>query len=323
MVPVDYMFDRLSRAAKRLSGELSKEVAVEFSGGDTKLDKSMIEELADPLMHIIRNAVDHGIECEKIRLERGKPAAGTIKVMVSQKERGILIEVEDDGGGIDINKIYDVALGKGLIKRGEQIDEKRLIGFIFQPGFSTSKTVNDVSGRGVGLDVVAKNIAHLSGMIDVDTRSEKGTKFRITLPLTLLIVRALIVSESGREFAIPFNSISENLILRDSNVKKIGGREVIDIRGNFMPLIRLKDILRFAGEGLTEGGAKEKDKRYVVVIGVAEKRAGIVVDKIKGQREVLIKPLGKLLCNVSCVSGFAEIDAKKILPVLDPLKIII
>src|SRR3989304_3725198 len=291
LVPLDYLFSRLTRLVDLLSKELSKEIILEVSGGDTKLDKSMIEALADPLMHIIRNAIDHGIEDKDVRILRGKASTGRISVKATQKDSSVVIDIEDDGGGMDFTRIYEKALEMGLISAHEK-DEKRLQLLLFQPGFSTKSTIDDVSGRGVGLDVVAKNMADLSGMIEIETVRAKGTTFRITLPVTLLIVRALIVSESGREFAIPENSISENLILRDSNVKKIGGREVIDVRGNFMPLIRLKDILRFAGEGLTEGGAKEKDKRYVVVIGVAEKRAGIGVGKIKGKREVLIKPLG-------------------------------
>lgn len=317
MVPIGFMFDRLSRIVDKLCKELSKEIKMEVYGDDTKLDKSMIEGLADPLMHIIRNAADHGIEDEDTRLAAGKTKTGTISLRAFQRDSRILIEVEDDGHGIDFKKIRTVALEKGFINKEEEPDERRLIEFLFQSGFSTSNTINEISGRGVGLDVAARNIASLGGMVDVETKSGKGTKFSITLPLTLLIAKALIVRESDRTFAIPFNSISENFILRGSDIKRVGRREVLNIRGHFIPLVRLQDILRFTDETKNNVFYGKGEKRYVIVVGLAEKRAGIVVDAIKGQREILIKPLSELLGTVPGVSGFTEIDQKRILPVLD------
>src|SRR3972149_2556230 len=183
------------------------------------------------------------------------------------------------------------------------------------PHFSTRNTVNEVSGRGVGLDVVAKSVAGLGGMIDIESRSGKGAKFSITIPLTLLIARALIVSESGRSFAIPFNAISENFILRSKEIKNVGEREVFNVRGNYIPLFRLRDVFRFtsAKDGLTPRDNKE----YVIVVGLGEKRAGIVVKAIEGQREILLKPLSELLGSVPGIAGFTEIDTKRILPVID------
>ena len=315
MVPISQMFDRLTKVVEKVSKDLHKDIRIESYGGDNKLGKAMIEGLVDPLMHIIRNAVDHGIEEREVRLAAGKPGAGTICLRAFQKEKKILIEIEDDGGGIDFKKIYSTALEMDLINQEEEVDEKRLIKFLFQPHFSTREIVNEVSGRGVGLDVVAKSVAGLGGMIDVDSRSGKGAKFSIIIPLTLLIARALIVSESGRGFAIPFNTISENFILKRKEIKSVGGREVFNVRGSYIPLFRLRDIFRFTStkDGLPPGDNKE----YVIVVGLGEKRAGIVVEAIEEQREILLKPLSELLGSVPGIAGFTEIDTKRILPVID------
>jgi len=317
LVPLDYLFSRLTRIVDMLSKELSKEIILEVSGGDTKLDKSMIEALADPLMHIIRNAIDHGIEDKDVRILRGKASTGRISVKATQKDSSVVIDIEDDGGGMDFTRIYEKALEMGLISPHEK-DEKRLQLLLFQPGFSTKSTIDDVSGRGVGLDVVAKNMADLSGMIEVETVREKGTTFRITLPVTLLIVRALIVSESGREFAIPVNSISENLRLKEGDMIMIRDKESINLRGDCLPLIRLKDILKYTGKN----EVIVQNNKYVIIAGLGVKKVGIIVDKIKGQREILIKPLGKFLKKIPCVIGFAEIDSKKVLPVIDVSRLI-
>lgn len=324
MVPVGYMFNRLSYIVDKLCKDLSKGVKVVIRGEETKLDKSMVEWLADPLMHIIRNAVYHGIENGETRLGAGKPETGTISLKAFQRDSRVFIEVEDDGSGIDFKNIHAIALEKCLINKGDEPDERKLIQFLFRPGFSTSKTINEVSGRGVGLDVVAKNIACLGGIIDVETKSGQGTKFSITLPLTLLITKALIVMESDRSFAIPFNSISENLILREKDLKRMGGKEVFNLRGQCIPIVRLKEILEFNNKnnppflkGDMEGLSSKDDKKYLIVVGIAEKRAGIVVDSINGQRVILIKPMNELIGGLPGVSGFTEIGAKRILPVLD------
>lgn len=345
LVPVNFLFDRLSGMVNKLCSALSKDIEIKVYGGDTKLDKAMIEGLADPLMHIIRNAVDHGIEDEMTRHETGKPQRGTVELTASQRDSRIVIEVKDDGAGIDFKKIHAVALERGLIHEDENIDEMALLKFIFSPGFSTSIDVNEVSGRGVGLDVVAKNIAALGGMIDVETNPGRGTKFSIILPLTLLIARALIVNEDSRNFAIPFNYISEILVLKDDSIKKTGIKDVFNIRGHFIPVVRLKDALAFVYEASVsepdpvpdmtgsywnirnnsdrylqnehEILSRKKIKHYIIVVGLAEKRVGIVVDSIKSQREILIKPLNELLGDVPGISGFTEIDSNSVVPVLD------
>ncbi len=312
LVPVGYLFSRLYRIVELLSKDLSKKIRFEVSGGETKLDKSIIEELADPLMHIIRNAISHGIEDEAMRKNRGKGPEGTVKIKAVQRDSSVIIDIEDDGGGIDLNEIYNKALGMGLIRADEK-DEKRLLRMIFMPGFTTKSIIDDVSGRGVGLDVVARNIENLSGMIEVETEYGKGTTFRITLPVTLLIVTALIVSESGREFAIPVNSVSENISLKKCDIRMIRDKECINLRGDYLPLVRLKDVLKYPG-GHEESLQKNK---YVIIVNFAGKKTGIIVDKIYGQREILIKPPGQFLKEIQCVAGFAEIDARKVIPVVD------
>ena len=312
LVPVEYLFSRLYRIVELLSKDLSKKIRFEVSGGDTKLDKSIIEELADPLMHIIRNAISHGIEDEAMRKNRGKGTEGTVKIKAVQRDSSVIIDIEDDGGGIDLNEIYNRALGMGLIGADEK-DEKRLLRMIFMPGFTTKSIIDDVSGRGVGLDVVARNIENLSGMIDVETEYGKGTTFRITLPVTLLIATALIVSESGREFAIPVNSVSENISLKKCDIRMMRDKECINLRGEYLPLVRLKDVLKYPG-GYEESLQKNK---YVIIVNFTGKKIGIIVDKIYGQREILIKPPGQFLKEIQCVAGFAETDARKVIPVVD------
>jgi len=295
-----------------LSKDLSKKIRFEVSGGDTRLDKSIIEELADPLMHIIRNAISHGIEDEAMRKNRGKGPEGTVKIKAVQRDSSVMIDIKDDGGGIDLNEIYNRALCMGLIRADEK-DEKRLLSMIFMPGFTTKSIIDDVSGRGVGLDVVARNIENLSGMIEVETEYGKGTTFRITLPVTLLIVTALIVSESGREFAIPVNSVSENISLKKCEIRMIRDKECINLRGDYLPLVRLKDVLKYPGVH----EESPQNNKYVIIVNFAGKKMGIIVDKIYGQREILIKPPGQFLKEIQCVAGFAEIDARKVIPVVD------
>ncbi|MBI5193424.1 MAG: chemotaxis protein CheA [Nitrospirae bacterium] len=325
LVPISYLFERVSGIVNKLCSELSKDVEIKLSGGDTKLDKAMIEGLADPLMHIIRNAMDHGIEDEEIRIGKGKPQRGTIELSASHRESRIIIDIKDDGAGIDFSKISAVALNRGLITEGENPEETEMVKFLFSPGFSTRASIDEVSGRGIGLDVVAKNIASLGGMIDVESAFGRGTKFSIILPLTLLIARALIVNDSGRQYAIPFNYISEILVFQDHAVKKTGIKEVFNLRGHFIPVIRLQETLVFMqseqiphNPPSAKGGRVDlKRKQYVIVVGLAEKRVGIVVDAIKSQREILIKPLNELLGTVPGITGFTEIDSKSVVPVLD------
>lgn len=316
MIPIGQIFDRLVRTVRRLSRDLNKEVNLMVSGEETKMDKSMVEDLADPLLHLIRNALDHGIESHEERVKANKPEVGTIHLRAIQKGNHIVIEVEDDGGGIDTSRIYKKAQQRGLIDRGKQYSEGDLINLLFLPGFSTAEQITEISGRGVGLDVVAKNISKLSGLVDVETTLGRGTLFTITLPITLVIIKALIVRVGTETFAIPLNSVSESLMISSKEIRTIERAEVIQLRDHTLSLVRLKDFF-----SLGEGEVAD-DRLYVIVVGLAEKRVGLVVDAIEGQQEIVIKALGGLLKEVPGVSGATELGNRKTILVLDVASLI-
>ncbi|MCG3110562.1 MAG: chemotaxis protein CheA [Candidatus Manganitrophus sp. SB1] len=316
MIPIGQIFDRLVRTVRRLSRDLNKEVNLMVSGEETKMDKSMVEDLADPLLHLIRNALDHGIESREERIKAQKPEVGTIHLRAIQKGNHIVIEVEDDGGGIDADRIYKKAKQRGLIDPGKKYSEGELIHFLFLPGFSTAEQVTEISGRGVGLDVVAKNIAKLSGLVDVETTLGRGTLFTITLPITLIIIKALIVRVGMETFAIPLNSVSESLMVSSKEIKTIERKEVVQLRDHTLSLVRLNDLFE-----LGEGKAAD-DRLYVIVVGLAEKRIGLVVDAVEGQQEIVIKSLGGLLKDVPGISGATELGNRKTILVLDVASLI-
>lgn len=316
MIPIGQIFDRLVRTMRRLSRDLNKEVNLLVSGEETKMDKSMVEDLADPLLHLIRNALDHGIETHEERIKANKPEVGTIYLRAIQKGNHIVIEVEDDGGGIDTRRIHKKAQQRGLIDPGKEYTERELMNLLFLPGFSTADQVTEISGRGVGLDVVAKNISKLSGLVDVETTLGKGTLFTITLPITLVIIKALIVRVGTETFAIPLNSVSESLMISSKEIKTIERVEVVQLRDHTLSLVRLKDFFSLGEGEITD------DRLYVIVVGLAEKRIGLVVDAIEGQHEIVIKALGGLLKDVPGISGATELGNRKTILVLDVASLI-
>lgn len=311
MTPVGQIFDRLVRMVRKISRELDKPVNIHISGEETSLDKSMIEAIADPLMHLIRNAIDHGLEVKEERIASGKTEAGNIYLRAIQKGNNVLIEVEDDGQGIELQSVYQKAIEKNMADPKKDYSPKDLINFIFLPGFSTSKTVTDLSGRGVGLDVVAKNIAKLSGLVHVETDPGRGSKFSITLPITLIIIRALIVEIGVETYAIPLNSVSESLIVNKKEMKSIDQRDVIQLRDQTLPLIRLEELYQKANS-LTRD-----ESVYVIVVGSAEKRIGLIVDDVIGQQEIVIKTLGNILGTLPGIAGACELGNRKTILVLD------
>lgn len=317
MIPIGQIFDRLVRTVRRLSRDLNKEVNLMVSGEETKMDKSMVEDLADPLLHLIRNALDHGIESHEERIKAQKPEVGTIHLRAIQKGNHIVIEVEDDGGGIDANRIYTKAKQRGLIDPAKKYSEGELIQFLFLPGFSTAEQITEISGRGVGLDVVAKNISKLSGLVDVETTLGRGTLFTITLPITLIIIKALVVRVGTETFAIPLNSVSESLMVSSEEIKTIERKEVVQLRDHTLSLVRLKALFE-----LGEEAPPADDRLYVIVVGLAEKRIGLVVDAVEGQQEIVIKALGGLLKEVPGISGATELGNRKTILVLDVASLI-
>jgi two-component system chemotaxis sensor kinase CheA len=311
MIPVGQLYEKMSRIVRKISREQGKKVELKFFGADTELDKLIVEDISDPMMHIIRNAIDHGIESPGKRLSIGKDEKGTIRISSYQKGNHVVIEVEDDGNGIDLEKVKAKALQKGLITDIASISDRDATDLIFLPGFSTTDKVSEVSGRGVGMDVVRNNIAAVSGMVDIETRKGEGSRFVITLPITLAIIKALIISCAGRTYALPITSVMESLLLTDADIKTIERKEVIQLRENTLPLIRLESF--FATPRTTE----RPHEFYVVVVGVAEKRLGVVVDDLLGQQDIVIKSLGEAFKRFRGISGAADLGDQRTILVLD------
>ncbi len=311
MVPLNNLFDRLTRMARKLSRESGKIIDIRIFGEETELDRLMIEEIADPLMHIVRNSVDHGIETQEERIKSGKKEIGTIKLSAMQRGSHVVIEVEDDGSGINIKRVKDIAVEKGLIAPNSSLTEKDAIDLLFTPGFSTSKVVTEVSGRGVGLDVVRKNLIKLNGMVDVETKERVGTKFIITLPITLMILKALIVQVADDIFALPINSVSESLMITKRDIQTVEGREVVQLRDKTLPILRLEDAFGMKSKDVNP------DSMYVVVVGSGSRKIGFVVDALLGQQEIVIKSLGKILSGIQGIAGATELGNRKTVLVLD------
>jgi two-component system chemotaxis sensor kinase CheA len=263
------------------------------------------------MMHIIRNAIDHGIELPEKRLLLGKDDKGTIRISSYQKGNHVVIEVEDDGNGIDLEKVKEKALQKGLINDIGSVSDRDAIDLIFLPGFSTTDKVSEVSGRGVGMDVVKNNIAAVSGMVDIETRKGEGSRFIITLPITLAIIKALIISSAGKTYALPITSVMESLLMTDADIRTIERKEVIQLRENTLPLLRLDSFFS------TARTTDRPQEFYVVVVGVAEKRLGLVVDDLLGQQDIVIKSLGEAFKRFRGISGAADLGDQRTILVLD------
>jgi len=311
MIPVGQLYEKMSRIVRKISREQGKKVELKFFGADTELDKLIVEDISDPMMHIIRNAIDHGIESPGKRGSIGKDEKGTICISSYQKGNHVVIEVEDDGNGIDLDKVKAKALQKGLVTDVSSISDREALDFIFMPGFSTTDNVSEVSGRGVGMDVVRNNIAAVSGMVDIETSKGQGSRFIITLPITLAIIKALIISCAGRTYALPITSVMESLLLTDSDIRTVERKEVIQLREHTLPLLRLESFF-----SMTRSTELPREF-YVVVVGVAEKRLGIVVDNLLGQQDIVIKSLGESFKRFRGISGAADLGDQRTILVLD------
>lgn len=311
MVPVGQLFEKMTRIVRRVANEQGKKVELDIRGADTELDKLIIEDVSDPLMHIIRNAIDHGLETPAERLAAGKPEKGLIRLWASQKGNHVVIEVRDDGRGVDPEKVRSKAIQKGLVPAHQELSRDDIYELLFLPGFSTRDQVSDLSGRGVGMDVVKNNISALSGMIELSSEVGQGTVMTITLPITLAIIKALIVSVADKTYAIPINSVLETLMLEPSAIRTIEKREVIELRDQTVPLLRLDRIFN-----LQNADAGQK-RLFVAIVGLADKRLGFVVDELLGQQDVVIKSLGKALAFVKGIAGAAELGNQQTILVLD------
>ncbi|NLX01432.1 MAG: chemotaxis protein CheA [Syntrophomonadaceae bacterium] len=298
MVPIEQVFNRFPRMVRDLARDLNKEVDFLIEGKETELDRTVIDEIGDPLVHLLRNAIDHGLESSQERLKKGKSHKGTVILRARHEGNNVYIEVEDDGGGIDTDRVIAKAVEKGILTSPnvEQISREEAIELLFHPGFSTAQNVTDISGRGVGLDVVKTKIESLSGEIFVDSKPGQGTRFKIKLPLTLAIIQALIVSVQDEIYAIPLSSVDETTMITASDIKMVQNQEVIMLRGSVLPLYRLGDLLSVPGQS-------DSEDMYVVVVRKAERQIGLVVDSLIGQQEIVIKSLGRLLGGIPGLAG--------------------
>ncbi|OGO78434.1 MAG: chemotaxis protein CheA [Clostridiales bacterium GWB2_37_7] len=314
MVPIERVFNRFPRMVRDLSKELNKDIDLIMSGEETELDRTVIDEIGDPLIHLIRNSIDHGIEDMGERVKRGKSSTGNLYLRAYQDGNSVVIEVEDDGNGIDLSKVRKKAVEKGIINKleADSLDEKSSVELLFKPGFSTADKVSDISGRGVGLDVVKTKIESLNGIVEVETVSGKGSKFIIRLPLTLAIIQALMVTIGNEKYAIPLNVIRDITTIDAETIRNIHGQEVVLNRNNVLPIIRLNRVLDVEGS-MTE----EQKEMTIVVVKKGEKHAGFIVDNLIGQQEIVIKTLGKYLSGIRYIAGATILGDGQVALIID------
>jgi two-component system, chemotaxis family, sensor kinase CheA len=313
MVPIEKVLSGLPLVVREVMRTTGKEVDLQIYGKETELDKSIIEELKDPLIHMIRNAVDHGIETPEERKSSGKPEKGIIVVNAERDGNYILITMEDDGHGIDVEKTKKKAIEKGLISEIEaaEMSKSDALNLIFIPGFSMKKEITNVSGRGVGMDVVRTNIAKLKGIVEIDSNLGTGTIITLKVPLTLAIIQGLLLKVDNEVFAVPLSAVLEIVRITPAEIYSIQGREVIRVRDSVLPLVRMADII---GKNKT---AQKSAVSYVVIVGWAEKRIGLLVDSLQGQKEVVIKTLGEYLGDVPGIAGSTILGDGSVILVID------
>ncbi len=314
MQPIQKVFSKFPRLVRDMSSAVKKDVELQIFGKDTEVDKSVIEHIGDPMSHLLRNSIDHGIESAEERSAKGKPAKGKIIINTYQKGNQIVIEISDDGKGIDIDKLKKKAVEKSLITEDEvqRMSDEAAIDIIFLPGFSTAQVATELSGRGVGMDVVKTNISRLNGYVEVTTQKDIGTTFRISIPLTLAIIQSLMVDVAGTRYAIPLSPIEETLKVSMQDINNITGQDVINIRDRVCPLFDLNGLL-----GISSNGGSNSEHRYVVVVSMGDKRFCIGVDKLLGQEEVVIKALDGIDTDSAYVLGATITGDGKIVLILD------
>jgi len=315
MVPIETVVNKFPRMIRDLQKKLGKRMELYMTGEDTELDRTVVDEIGDPLMHLLRNSADHGIEAdEKLRVQRGKPAVGTIHLNAYQDGNNVVIEVKDDGNGIDVEKVKEKALERGTIteEQAAVMSDKDIINLLFLPSFSTAKTISDVSGRGVGLDVVRSKIESLSGDVDVKSTLGEGSVWTIRLPLTLAIIQSLMVIVGGEKYAIPLGNIQTLESIQPSEIKYVQQKEVINLRGDVIPIIRLNQVLDCES---TRGADEEMT---VVIVKKGDRMAGLVIDELTGQQEIVIKSLGKYIGKTKVISGATILGDGEVALIIDP-----
>jgi two-component system chemotaxis sensor kinase CheA len=320
MVEIGKVFNKFPRIVRDICRDLNKEVNLVIEGAETELDKSIVEEINEPFVHLIRNAIDHGIEPPAERIQKGKNRIGTLKLSASQEGNHIVISVEDDGKGMDQEKIKQKAIENGIVtpQEASQMSENDVFNLVFLPGFSTASQVSNLSGRGVGMDVVKTNIEKLNGIISIKSKINEGTKIIIKIPLTLAIIQSLLVKTVGSLFAIPLANVIETVRVSLSDIEHVQNKDVLRLRGSIVPLAYLGDILGISKDKKT----LSKDEMYVVIVSSAEKQLGLVVDALVNQEEVVIKPLGNYLGKVKSIAGATIMGDGSVALILDVVSIV-
>ncbi|WP_214745441.1 chemotaxis protein CheA [Exiguobacterium sp. s189] len=311
MMPIEQVFNRFPRMVRSVAKEIHKKVQLDISGAETELDRTVIDEIGDPLVHLIRNAIDHGIERPEVRVKAGKPEQGMLALRAYHGGNRVFIEIEDDGAGINVDKVRSKALERGVISDEEatMMSENELAMLIFAPGFSTADVVTDLSGRGVGLDVVKNKIESLGGVVSLETVAGQGTKFQVSLPLTLSIISAMLVQVGEESYAIPLSSILETTLLDEADILTAHRERVFDFRGQLVPLVYLKEMFGIESE--------TKSQFPVVVVRKGNKLVGVVVNELIGQQEIVMKPLGTYLEGIPAISGATILGDGRVALIVD------
>ena len=312
MVPVSAVFNRFPRMVRDVSKELGKEINLTIEGEETELDRTVIDEIGDPIMHLLRNSLDHGVESPDAREAKGKPRVGEVGLIARHEGNNVVIMITDDGAGIDASKIRRKAVEKGMITQDEadRLDDADAVRLIFLPGFSTAEQITDISGRGVGMDVVRSKIEALSGHVDVETHIDEGSVFKIKLPLTLAIIQAMLVRVQEEMYAIPLTSIDSTVNIEPTDIQTIQNKEVIVLRGEIIPIVRMEEALQVPH-------VKDSEELFVVVVHAGEAKAGIVVDNLIGQQEIVIKTLGNLFAGLKLFGGATVLGDGRVALILD------
>ncbi|MGN0292041.1 MAG: chemotaxis protein CheA, partial [Lachnospiraceae bacterium] len=312
MVPIESVVNKFPRMIRDLSKTLNKKMELEMTGEDTELDRTVVDQLGDPLQHLLRNSADHGLESAEVRKERGKSEVGTIFLNAFQEGNNVIIEVGDDGNGIDTESVKAKAIERGLVtpEAAEQLSQKEIIDFLFMPSFSMAKQISDISGRGVGLDVVKSNIEALGGDVEVTSKLGEGSKFIVRLPLTLAIIQALMVEIRDEKYAIALASIQTIEYISTNDIKYVESKEVIHIRGAVIPLIRMDQELDFEP-------VEDDENLTVVIVQKGDKTAGLVIDNLIGQQEIVIKSLGAYISTTKLISGATILGDGEVALILD------
>jgi two-component system chemotaxis sensor kinase CheA len=315
MIPVEKVFKKFPRIVRSMARDLGKEVELQIIGEETELDRSVVDEIGDPLIHLIRNAMDHGLETPDVRMAAGKSRGGTLILAAVHEGNQIIISIKDDGNGIDTDRVGRKAIEKGLITEDQfaGMSQREVFDLLFLPGFSTKDKATDLSGRGVGMDVVKTNIKKLNGLIEIKSTKGLGSEFILRLPLTLAIIQSLLVEVEGEIYSIPLSSVLETIRVDQRQFHLIGGQEVLKLRDIVLPLIRLQKVFNVQPRGEIDNFC------YVVVVGAAEKRMGLIVTRLVGQQEVAIKSLGNYLANIPGIAGSTILGDGRVALIIDPV----